>query len=271
MPMYKKSLLILLILALAAAGGTIYGIYSQNQSETLDSAEQDTEAVSRTITVYVTGAVNKPGVVTVPEGARAADAINVCGGVLPNVDKDSINMAQVLKDGQQLRVPERKAGSSGSSSAGSISSKDGQININTAGQDELDGLEVEPHELAKDLAMHIAASKPKSLDASGVSAELLDTERRVAIEKAREAGKPEAMLEKIAEGTVQKYLKDVTLLGQVFVKAEDGKQTIEQLLKAKGASVAGFTLFMVGEGIEKKVDDFAAEVAAQAAAAAAKK
>jgi elongation factor Ts len=118
--------------------------------------------------------------------------------------------------------------------------------------------------------MHIAASKPKSLDASGVSAELLDTERRVAIEKAREAGKPEAMLEKIAEGTVQKYLKDVTLLGQVFVKAEDGKQTIEQLLKAKGASVAGFTLFMVGEGIEKKVDDFAAEVAAQAAAAAAK-
>ena len=99
----------------------------------------------------------------------------------------------------------------------------------------------------------------------------IETERRIAIEKAREAGKPEAMLEKIAEGTVQKYLKDVTLLGQVFVKAEDGKQTIEQLLKAKGASVAGFTLFVVGEGIEKRVDDFAAEVAAQAAAAAAKK
>lgn len=126
-------------------------------------------------------------------------------------------------------------------------------------------------QLGKDLAMHIAASKPKSLDASGVPSELLDTERRIAIEKAREAGKPEAMLEKIAEGTVQKYLKDVTLLGQVFVKAEDGKQTIEQLLKAKGASVAAFTLFVVGDGIEKKVDDFAAEVAAQAAAAAANK
>ncbi len=126
-------------------------------------------------------------------------------------------------------------------------------------------------QLGKDLAMHIAASKPKSIDASGVSAELLETERRVAIEKARESGKPEAMLEKIAEGTVQKYLKEVTLLGQVFVKAEDGKQTIEQLLKAKGASVAAFTLLIVGEGIEKKVDDFAAEVAAQAAAAAAKK
>jgi elongation factor Ts len=78
------------------------------------------------------------------------------------------------------------------------------------------------------------------------------------------------MLDKIAEGTVQKYLKEVTLLGQVFVKAEDGKQTIEQLLKQKGAQVAGFTLYVVGEGIEKKVNDFAAEVAAQAAAAAAR-
>lgn len=124
--------------------------------------------------------------------------------------------------------------------------------------------------LAKDIAMHIAASKPKSLDATGVPAELLETERRIAIEKARESGKPEAMLEKIAEGTVQKYLRDVTLLGQVFVKAEDGKQTIEQLLKAKGASVASFALYMVGEGIEKKVTDFAAEVAAQAAAASGK-
>ncbi len=123
-------------------------------------------------------------------------------------------------------------------------------------------------QLARDLAMHIAASKPKSLDASGVSAELLDTERRIAIEKAREAGKPEAMLEKIAEGTVQKYLKEVTLLGQPFVK--DDKQTVEQLLKSRNASVAGFTLYIVGEGIEKKQSDFAAEVAAQAAAAAVK-
>ena len=122
-------------------------------------------------------------------------------------------------------------------------------------------------QLGKDIAMHIAASKPKALDSTGVSQELIDTERRVAIEKARADNKPEAMLEKIAEGTVQKFLKDVTLLGQVFVKAEDGKQTIEQLLKAKGASVASFVLYLVGEGIEKKVTDFAAEVAAQAAAA----
>jgi elongation factor Ts len=122
-------------------------------------------------------------------------------------------------------------------------------------------------ELGKDLAMHIAASKPRSLDASGVATDLIDAERRIAIEKAREAGKPQAMLDKIAEGTVQKFLKEVTLLGQVFVKSEDGKQTIEQLLKGKGAKVEQFVLYVVGEGIEKKSSDFAAEVAAQAAAA----
>ena len=116
--------------------------------------------------------------------------------------------------------------------------------------------------LGKDLAMHIAASKPKSVDASGVSAEEIATERRIAIEKAKEAGKPEAMLEKIAEGSVQKFLKDVTLLGQVFVKAADGKQTVEQLLKSQNAAVKAFQMFIVGEGIEKVVVDYAAEVAA---------
>jgi len=116
--------------------------------------------------------------------------------------------------------------------------------------------------LAKDIAMHIAAAKPKSLDASGIDASLIEAERRVAIEKAKEAGKPDAMLEKIADGTVQKFLKEVTLLSQVFVK--DDKMTIEQLLKSKGASVASFTMYTVGEGIEKAVVDYAAEVAAAA-------
>ncbi len=113
---------------------------------------------------------------------------------------------------------------------------------------------------ARDVAMHIAATKPKALDASGVSPALIESERRVAIEKAREAGKPEAMLDKIADGSVQKFLKEVALLTQPFVK--DDKQTIEQLMKSKGGAVHGFTLYMVGEGIEKKVNDFAAEVAA---------
>jgi elongation factor Ts len=116
--------------------------------------------------------------------------------------------------------------------------------------------------LGKDIAMHIAAAKPKSLDASGVDAALIEAERRVAIEKAKEAGKPDAMLEKIADGTVQKFLKEVTLLSQAFVK--DDKLTIEQLLKSKGASVASFTMYTVGEGIEKAVVDYAAEVAAAA-------
>ncbi|MDH4456848.1 MAG: translation elongation factor Ts [Candidatus Methylopumilus sp.] len=116
--------------------------------------------------------------------------------------------------------------------------------------------------LGKDIAMHIAAAKPKSLDASGVDAALIEAERRVAIEKAKEAGKPDAMLEKIADGTVQKFLKEVTLLSQNFVK--DDKLTIEQLLKSKAASIASFTMYTVGEGIEKVVIDFAAEVAAAA-------
>ena len=120
-------------------------------------------------------------------------------------------------------------------------------------------------EVGHDIAMHVAATKPKALDASGVDAALLETERRVAIEKAREAGKPEAMLERIAEGTVQKYLKEVTLLSQPFVK--DDKKSVSELLKQNGASVASFVLFVVGEGIEKKQVDFAAEVAEQMAAA----
>ena len=116
--------------------------------------------------------------------------------------------------------------------------------------------------LGKDLAMHIAANKPKALNASGIEAQLIEVEKRVAIEKAKEAGKPEAMLEKIAEGTVQKFLKEVTLLNQPFVK--DDKVTIEQLLKTNNATINAFSIYSVGEGIEKAVVDYAAEVAAAA-------
>ena len=130
---------------------------------------------------------------------------------------------------------------------------------------------------AKDVAMHVAAMKPKALATSDVSAELIEVERRVAAEKAAEdsaaavaAGKaaqsPEIVAKRV-DGSVQKFLKEVSLLNQVFVKAADGKQTVEQMLKQKATQVAGFTLYVVGEGIEKKVDDFVAEVAAQVAAA----
>jgi elongation factor Ts len=120
--------------------------------------------------------------------------------------------------------------------------------------------------LGKDLSMHIAAAKPKALSKEGVPAADVERERSIATQKAAESGKPAEIVAKMVEGTVQKYLKEVTLLGQPFVK--DDKVTVEQLLKSRSASVAAFTLYVVGEGIEKKVSDFAAEVAAQAAAAA---
>jgi len=123
-------------------------------------------------------------------------------------------------------------------------------------------------ELGRDIAMHIAASKPKALSSDQVDAALIETERRIATEKAAESGKPAEIVAKMVEGTVQKFLKEVTLLGQPFVKND--KLTIDALLKSKNATVGSFALFIVGEGIEKKVDDFAAEVAAQAAAAAKK-
>ncbi len=120
---------------------------------------------------------------------------------------------------------------------------------------------------AKDTAMHIAAMKPVALSSADVPADLIAKERSVAEAKAAESGKPADIVAKMVEGSVQKYLKEVSLLDQVFVKAADGKQTVGQYLKATNTTVKGFTLYVVGEGIEKKVDDFAAEVAAQVAAA----
>ncbi len=117
--------------------------------------------------------------------------------------------------------------------------------------------------LAKDLAMHIAASKPIAVSREQVPAELIQKERDIATAKAAESGKPAPIVEKMVEGAVQKFLREVTLLGQPFVK--DDKRTVEALLKEKGASVAGYVLFVVGEGIEKRQSDFAAEVMAQAA------
>lgn len=120
---------------------------------------------------------------------------------------------------------------------------------------------------AKDVAMHIAAMKPVSLSSADVPAALIEIERSVATAKAAESGKPADIAAKMIEGAVQKYLKEVSLFNQVFVKAADGKQTVEQYLKAANTVVKGFTMFTVGEGIEKKQEDFAAEVAATLAAA----
>ncbi|WP_313299608.1 translation elongation factor Ts [Diaphorobacter sp.] len=120
---------------------------------------------------------------------------------------------------------------------------------------------------AKDVAMHVAAMKPVALTSADVPAALIEQERSVAAAKAEESGKPADIAAKMVEGSVQKYLKEVSLFNQVFVKAADGKQTVEQMLKAANTTIKSFTLYVVGEGIEKKADDFAAEVAAQVAAA----
>ncbi len=128
---------------------------------------------------------------------------------------------------------------------------------------------------AKDVAMHVAAMKPVALSSADVPAKLIETERSIATQKAAEdaekataEGKPPQSAEivtKRVEGSVQKFLKEVSLFNQAFVKND--KQTVEQMLKERSTKIVGFTLYVVGEGIEKKVDDFAAEVAAQVAAA----
>lgn len=117
-------------------------------------------------------------------------------------------------------------------------------------------------EVGKDLAMHIAATKPQALDANGVSPEAIAAERSVAEQKAAESGKPAEIVAKMVEGSVQKFLKEVTLLSQPFVKND--KLSVAQMLKEQGGDIQRFALFVVGEGIEKKSEDFAAEVAAAA-------
>ena len=145
MPMYKKQLFVLIIILLAAIGGTYYGLYSEEQSAVLESSPPAENALPvKEITIYVTGAVNKPGLVKVAEGARAADAINACGGLLPIADSEKINLAQNLKDGQQLKVPEKERSNSNVDKSKTDMSKNGgsgeMVNINTADEKALDTL-----------------------------------------------------------------------------------------------------------------------------------
>ena len=230
-----------------AADGKVGAVAEVNCETDFVAKNDDFMAFAKNVAETV--AKNNPADIDALLGMKLANGVGT-------VEED--RKALVMKLGENLTVRriERYETTTGQLATYLHGNKIG-VMVNFEGGDEA---------LGKDLAMHIAASKPKSVDASGVNPEDIETERRIAIEKAKESGKPEAMLEKIAEGTVQKFLKEVTLLGQVFVKAEDGKQTIEQLLKSKGASVTAFQMFVVGEGIEKKVEDYAAEVAAAAAA-----
>jgi len=116
-------------------------------------------------------------------------------------------------------------------------------------------------ELARDIAMHVAAINPSCIDESGVSAEMLEREKRIFSEQAADSGKPPEIIEKMIAGKVAKFLKEITLVGQPFVK--DDKVSVGQLLKSNNAKVSSFVRFEVGEGIEKKEDNFVEEVMAQ--------
>jgi len=166
---------------------------------------------------------------------------------------DSVRTALVGKIGENISIRRFQRYSTANKLASYVHSGRIGVLVDFAG----------PDEVGKDLAMHIAATKPRAVDETGVSEADKEAERSVARLKAAESGKPAEIVEKMVEGSVLKFLKEVALLSQPFVKND--KQSVAQMLKEKNASIAGFSLFVVGEGIEKKTSDFAAEVAAAAA------
>ena len=166
---------------------------------------------------------------------------------------DSVRTALVGKIGENISIRRFQRYSTANKLASYVHSGRIGVLVDFAG----------PDEVGKDLAMHIAATKPRAVDETGVSEADKEAERSVARLKAAESGKPAEIVEKMVEGSVLKFLKEVALLSQPFVKND--KQSVAQMLKEKNASIAGFSLFVVGEGIETKTSDFAAEVAAAAA------
>ncbi|KND61641.1 Translation elongation factor Ts [Candidatus Burkholderia verschuerenii] len=169
---------------------------------------------------------------------------------------DAVRLALVGKIGENLSIRRFVRFESANKVASYLHGTRIGVLVDYSGSDE---------QVGKDVAMHIAAMKPVSLSSDDVPADLIAKERSIAEQKAAESGKPAEIVAKMVDGSVQKFLKEVSLLNQPFVKND--KQTIEQMLKAAGASVQKFAMFVVGEGIEKRQDDFAAEVAAQVAAA----
>ena len=141
LPMYKRSMVVLLVLVLAAAVGIGYGYYERESAVPLDAAvRQETPETGAKLMVYVTGAVNHPGMAALHEGARVADAVDACGGLLPTAAADGVNMAQPVKDGMQVRIPEKAAAGAAAVNTGAAPAKDGLVNINTADEKALDTL-----------------------------------------------------------------------------------------------------------------------------------
>ena len=166
---------------------------------------------------------------------------------------EEVRKTLVAKIGENIQVRRSVAGKSAGGQFGEYS-HGGRIGVVC----EVSGGDAE---LARDIAMHIAASRPVCVDESGVPAELLEKEKTIFSAEAAESGKPAEIIEKMVSGRIRKYLAEITLVGQPFVKNPD--QTIAQLLKEKGATVVSFHRLEVGEGIEKKVENFAEEVMAQ--------
>jgi len=183
-----------------------------------------------------------------PADVAALSGLPMDGGTV-----ESVRAALVGKIGENISIRRFERIQTGDKLASYVHGGKIGVLVEFAGADEV----------GKDLAMHIAATKPKALNAAGVAAADIAAERSVAEQKAAESGKPAEIVAKMVEGSVQKFLKEVTLLSQPFVKND--KQSVEQMLKEKGASISRFVLYVVGEGIEKKTLDFAAEVAAAAA------
>jgi elongation factor Ts len=188
---------------------------------------------------------------TSPADVAALGAAKLASG--ESVEARRIALVQKIGENMTVRRFERRTASGRLASYVHTNLKIGVL-VDVVGGDDT---------LGRDLAMHIAAIKPIAVSREGVAADVIERERKIAAAKAAESGKPANIAEKMVEGTVAKFLAEVTLLAQEFVKAEN-KETVGTLLKQKGASVAGFTMFVVGEGIERKKDDFAAEVAAMA-------
>ena len=148
MPMFKKSMLVLLAVVALAAGGALYAGYrGQEEAVELDAGTAPVQEVQASeIVVYVAGAVNHPGVVQLAEGARAKDAVDACGGFLPTADTSGVNLAQKLKDGMQVTVPEKApaalpgTAANGAATGAAKPLPDGMVNINTADEKELDKL-----------------------------------------------------------------------------------------------------------------------------------
>ena len=185
-----------------------------------------------------------------------ADVAAVAAAPMGDGTVDSIRTALIGKIGENISIRRFQRFVTGNKLSSYVHSGKIGVLVDYSGADEV----------GKDLAMHIAATKPRAVDETGVSETDKEAERSVARLKAAESGKPAEIVEKMVEGSVQKFLKEVALTSQPFVKND--KQSVAQMLKEKNAAVANFALFIVGEGIEKKTSDFAAEVAAAAAGTA---